>query len=50
MNRTTKAKWVWWVLVPFFPIVFHPWWLAALSVAVFSFLVWLLVRKKGISE
>jgi hypothetical protein len=51
MNKKTKAKWLWLVLVPFFPVFFHPWWLFLLSMAVFSFLVWSLsIRQKEDSK
>jgi hypothetical protein len=34
----------------FFPILFHPWWLLLLSIAAYSFLVWLLLPRKEDSE
>jgi hypothetical protein len=42
--------WRWAVFVIFvvlFPIVFHPWWLAILSVALFALLVQALFPNKG---
>jgi len=50
MKSETKAKWLWLFLVPFFPVFLHPWWLFVLSVAVFSFLVWLFIRRKEDSK
>jgi apolipoprotein N-acyltransferase len=41
--------WRWVVFVAFFilfPIVFHPWWVALLSVVVFGLLAWLLFPGK----
>jgi hypothetical protein len=50
MNEEAKAKWLWLFLVPLFPVFLHPWWLFVLSVAVFSFLVWLSIRRKEDSK
>jgi hypothetical protein len=30
-----------------FPILFHPWWLFAVSVAAYGFLLWLLLPPKN---
>ena len=41
--------WRLWLLIGlwvFFPIVFHPWWLLLISVAVYALLVWLLIPRK----
>jgi apolipoprotein N-acyltransferase len=50
---TEGPKWRWAVFIIFFilfPIVFHPWWVAVLSVVVFSLLAWLLLPRKPSSE
>jgi len=34
------------LLLIFFPILFHPWWLFPITLLAFGFLVWLFVLKK----
>jgi hypothetical protein len=46
---TKVPTWRWLVFAIFFvlfPIIFHPWWLAVISVAVFGLLAHLLFPKK----
>ena len=45
--------WRLWLLIglwAFFPILFHPWWLLLISLAAYSFLVWLLLPPKENSK
>jgi hypothetical protein len=47
---TQIPAWRWWMLaifVIFFPIVFHPWWLAVISIAIFAAIVALGIPKKN---
>jgi hypothetical protein len=53
---TEASTWRWVVFIVFivffvlFPILFHPWWAAVLSVVVFGLLLWILFPGKSESK
>jgi hypothetical protein len=42
MKLTDGRTWLFILAFLFFPIIFHPWWMAVISIAVFSLVVWTL--------
>ncbi len=42
MKLTEARTWLLVLAVLFFPIIFHPWWMAVFSIAAFCLIVWLL--------
>jgi hypothetical protein len=41
-----RREWLLLALWMFFPLLHHPWWLALISIAVYLFLVWLVLRRR----
>ena len=49
LDDNPPEAWRWWVYIVLFylfPIVFHPWWLAIICLAVYCLLMILLLQKK----
>ena len=53
LDPNPPEAWRWWVYIILFflfPIVFHPWWLAIICLAIYSLLLILLLQKKPNSK
>jgi len=49
MDENPREPWRWWaycLLMLLFPVIFHPWWMAIISLSVFIMLISLILRIK----